>query len=150
MIRNILKYPDPLLRSLCKPLLGISRDVEINIRDLFETLYGARGRGLAGPQIGFPFRIFVMDITWKAGKSDAKIIINPEILYSSNETQVNTEGCLSIPNQPIEVIRPKIIELLWLDQEGTVNRDSFSGISAAVICHEVDHLNGKLIIDNKK
>ena len=150
MIRNILKYPDLLLRSRCKPLLGISRDVEVNIRDLFETLYDARGRGLAGPQIEFPFRIFVMDITWKDGKSDPKIIINPEILYSSNETQVNIESCLSIPNQPIEVIRPKIIELLWLDQEGTVNRDSFSRISAAVICHELDHLNGKLIIDNKK
>ena len=114
MIRNLVKYPDPILRSLCRPILEISKDVERNIRDLLDTLYNASGRGLAGPQIGFLFRIFVMDITWKVGKSDPKIIINPEILYSSKETQVNTENCLSIPNQPIEVIRPKIIELLWL------------------------------------
>ncbi|MGB0635172.1 MAG: peptide deformylase [Paracoccaceae bacterium] len=150
MIRNLIKYPDPLLRSLCRPILEISKDVERNIRDLLDTLYDASGRGLAGPQIGFLFRIFVMDITWKVGKSDPKIIINPEILYSSNETQNNLERCLSIPNQSIGVVRPKVIELLWMDENATINRDSFSGISAAIICHEVDHLDGKLIIDKKK
>ncbi len=150
MIRNILKYPDPLLRSLCKPLLEISNHMQNNIQDMFDTLYGASGRGLAAPQIGLLVRLFVMDVTWKEGVSEKKTMINPEILYRSDEKQVNEERCLSIPNQPMKIIRPKIIEVLWMDEKANLKRESFSGITAAIICHEVDHLDGKLIIDNQR
>tara|TARA_Y100001960_G_C14380427_1_gene683598 strand:- start:230 stop:682 length:453 start_codon:yes stop_codon:yes gene_type:complete len=150
MIRNILKYPDPLLRSVCKPLLEISYSTQSNIQDMLDTLYDASGRGLAGPQVGLLVRLFVMDITWKDGVSDPKIMINPEILYKSDEKQVNEERCLSIPNKPVEIVRPKVIEVLWMDEKENIKRENFSGITAAVICHEVDHLDGKLVIDNKR
>jgi peptide deformylase len=117
---------------------------------MLDTLYDASGRGLAGPQIGLLIRLFVIDITWKDGISDPKIMINPEVLFESDEQQINEERCLSIPNKPVEIIRPKFIEVLWMDEKENINRGSFSGITAAVISHEIDHLDGKLIIDNNR
>ena len=147
MIRKIIEHPDPLLKSICKPLLEITDHTQSNIQDMLDTLYDASGRGLAGPQIGLLIRFFVMDISWKDGVSNPKIMINPEILYESNEKQVNEERCLSIPNKPVKIIRPKFIEVLWMDEKENVKRESFSGVTAAVISHEIDHLDGKLIID---
>ena len=114
---------------------------------MFETMYAANGRGLAGPQIGFPYRVLVMDTAWKDGAPKPLEMINPEILDKSEETQFNEERCLSIAGEPIEVTRAKNIQVMWLDQNGEQFRRSFSDFSAACICHEVDHLDGKLILD---
>jgi peptide deformylase len=88
-----------------------------------------------------------MDINWKNGISEPVTMINPEILFKSNETQVNEERCLSIPETPVKVERPYTIDVMWMDEECKLNRKRFEGISAAIICHEIDHLDGKLIVD---
>jgi len=147
MILSIIQYPDPVLRSLCKPILEVSNEIKTIINDMYDTLYEASGRGLAGPQIGIANRLFVMDINWKNGLSEPVTMINPEILFKSNETQVNEERCLSIPETPVKVERPYTIDMMWMDEECKLNRKRFEGISAAIICHEIDHLDGKLIMD---
>jgi peptide deformylase len=147
MILSIIQYPDPVLRSLCKPILEVSNEIKTIINDMYDTLYEASGRGLAGPQIGIANRLFVMDINWKNGLSEPVTMINPEILFKSNETQVNEERCLSIPETPVKVERPYTIDMMWMDEECKLNRKRFEGISAAIICHEIDHLDGKLIVD---
>tara|TARA_B100000768_G_scaffold61569_1_gene59673 strand:- start:566 stop:1012 length:447 start_codon:yes stop_codon:yes gene_type:complete len=147
MILSIIQYPDPVLRSLCTPILEVSNEIKTIINDMYDTLYEAAGRGLAGPQIGIANRLFVMDINWKNGISEPVTMINPEILFKSNETQVNEERCLSIPETPVKVERPYTIDVMWMDEECKLNRKRFEGISAAIICHEIDHLDGKLIVD---
>ena len=148
MILGIIQYPDPVLRSLCTPVLEVSEETKTTINDMYDTLYEASGRGLAGPQIGITNRLFVMDINWKNGASEPVTMINPEILFKSNGTQVNEERCLSIPEIPVKVERPYTIEVMWMDEKSKLNRNQFEGIAAAVICHEIDHLDGKLIVDN--
>ena len=88
MILGIIQSPDPVLRSLCTPVLEVSEEIKTTINDMYDTLYEASGRGLAGPQIGITNRLFVMDINWKNGTSEPVTMINPEILFKSKETQV--------------------------------------------------------------
>jgi len=149
MIREILQYPDPVLRLLCSPLIEVSEDTKSIIGDMFETMYSANGRGLAGPQIGFFYRIFVMDTAWRDGAPKPLAMINPEILDKSEETQFNKERCLSIAGEPIGVTRVKNIQVMWMDQNGEQFRRGFNDFAAACICHEIDHLDGKLILDFK-
>lgn len=92
-------------------------------------------------------RAFVMDATWKSGEPTPMAFINPEILWSSPEMQVNEEGCLSIPDTPVQIARPERVEMMWLDERGEQRRGAFEGFEAACICHEIDHLDGKLILD---
>jgi len=119
------------------------------IADMFETMYDAPGRGLAAPQVGVLSRVFVMDATWKSGARTPLTFINPEILWASPETQVNEEGCLSIPDTPRRVARPARVEVMWLDADGAQKRGAFEGFEAACICHEMDHLDGVLILDHE-
>ena len=119
------------------------------IKDMFETVYDAGGRGLAAPQVGVLSRVFVMDATWKAGEATPMAFINPEILWASPEMQRNEEGCLSIPDQPVQVERPARVEVMWLNEAGEQQRGAFEGFEAACICHENDHLDGVLILDHE-
>ncbi len=141
--------PDPRLRQLCAPVLVVDAAMQDLIRDMFETMYDAPGRGLAAPQVGVLSRLFVMDATWKDAKPTPMAFVNPEILWRSDAMQVNEEGCLSIPNRPVEVTRPARIEVMWLDETGAQRRGAFDGFEAACICHETDHLNGVLILDHE-
>jgi len=138
--------PDPRLRVLCAPVLGV--DAEL-VADMFETMYAASGRGLAAPQVGVMSRVFVMDAGWKAGEASPMCFVNPEIMWRSDAEQVNEEGCLSIPERPVLVTRPARIEVMWLDADGAQRRGAFDGFEAACICHEVDHLDGVLILDHE-
>lgn len=144
MIRPILTHPDPVLRQVCAPILDIDQSL---IADMFETMYAARGRGLAAPQVGVLQRVFVIDTTWKDGDRTPMAFVNPEILSQAGE-QVNEEGCLSIPDTPRRVTRPQEIAVMWLDETGQQRRGSFEGFTAACICHEMDHLDGRLILDH--
>lgn len=149
MIRDIVMDPDPRLRAFCAPVLGVDDALHGLIADMFETMYAAPGRGLAAPQVGVLQRVFVMDATWKTRAATPLVFVNPEILSRSSETQVNEEGCLSIPGHPVQVTRPAEIEVMWLDADGTQRRGAFDGFEAACICHEMDHLDGVLILDHE-
>lgn len=147
MIRPILTHPDPLLSRLATPVLSVDDSLRLLIKDMFDTMYQARGRGLAAPQIGVLSRVFVMDASWKQADPAPQAFINPELLSTSDDVQINSEGCLSIPDHPRRIARPSSIEVMWLDDHGTQRRGEFCGFEAACICHEIDHLDGVLILD---
>ena len=147
MIRPIVTHPDPVLREVCAPVADpLLQDVPDLARDMLDTMYAATGRGLAAPQVGVPLRLFVMDCTWKEGLPDPRVFVNPRIRAAEGQ-QVNTEGCLSIPGTPRRVLRPNRVVLAFDGAEG--RREAvFEGFAAACICHEMDHLDGVLILDH--
>ncbi len=143
MIRPIVLHPDPVLRVACTPVAG---DATALARDMLDTMYAAPGRGLAAPQVGVTERLFVMDATWKEGVPDPRVFVNPQIVAREGE-QVNEEGCLSIPGVPWRVARPARVTLVF-DGSGGRRSESFEGFAAACVCHEMDHLDGVLIVDH--
>jgi len=146
MILQIVQHPDQRLRQLCDPVFDMAGLGGL-ITEMFETMYDASGRGLAAPQVGRLIRLFVMDCTWKEGKRTPVVMINPEILSRSSEMQRNEEGCLSIADHPVFVERPERIEAMWMDETGAQRRGAFDGVAAACVQHEIDHLDGILILD---
>ena len=114
---------------------------------MLETMYDASGRGLAAPQVGRLVRVFVMDCGWKEGPRTPVVMINPEFLSRSQDLQRNEEGCLSIEDHPVWVERPARIEVMWTDETGAQKRGAFEGVEAACVQHEMDHLDGVLILD---
>lgn len=152
-LRPILVIPDPRLRQVAEPVAEITEAVRTQVRDMFETMYDAPGVGLAAPQIGMMNRVITIDAAKGGGEEnetrdpDPFAMINPEILWVSEETQIIEEGCLSIPDYYEDVERPSRIAVKFLNPEGeTVEREA-QGYLATVIQHEIDHLNGKLFID---
>ena len=116
--------------------------------DMLETMYDAPGIGLAAPQIGVLDRIIVMDCVKDEDESPKPmVLINPEIMAASDETNVYEEGCLSIPDQFAEVTRPKQVQVRWMDLNGAEQVQEFDGLWSTCVQHEIDHLNGKLFID---
>lgn len=146
-IRNILIHPDPRLKKTCDPISSIDSDIRKLADDMFETMYDAPGIGLAGPQIGVMQRIFVIDCADKESTPDPLVMINPEITWTSEETNVYEEGCLSIPDIYEEVTRPKVIRMAYQDLDGKEQECEFDELYATAAQHELDHLNGKLFID---
>jgi len=115
------------------------------VRDMFETMYAAPGRGLAAPQVGVSTRVFVVDTAWKDADPDPMCFVNPRIVAQSDVRHAGTEACLSIPEKSFSVSRPAWVEMAWDDLDGTPQRGRFDGVQAVCICHELDHLDGLLI-----
>lgn len=154
-IRPILEAPDPRLRTISTPVDSIDDDLLTLIDDMFETMYDARGIGLAAIQVGVPKRVLVMDL--QEPESDAEdapavkkpmVFINPEILNGSDELSVYQEGCLSVPEQYAEVERPATVRASWMDREGRIHEEEIDGLLATCLQHEMDHLEGVLFIDH--
>ena len=146
-IRPILHIPDPRLRAVAEPVAKIDDELKATIKDMFSTMYDAPGIGLAGPQIGLMKRVIVIDVAEKDAEPEPLALINPEILWRSEETRVHEEGCLSIPEFYEEVERPDRIRIRYTTPEGeTVERET-DGVLSTCMQHEVDHLDGKLFID---
>ena len=155
-IRPILIHPDPRLKKKCEPVDAVDDAVRALVADMFETMYDAPGIGLAAPQIGVISRILVMDCAGRSEDENGDAIpeppdpiamINPEILWVSDEKRVYNEGCLSIPELYDDVERPDRVRVAWLDEGGERREREFDGIRATCVQHEIDHLNGKLFID---
>jgi len=146
-ILPIVLFPDPMLRRPCTPVTAIDATLRQLAADMLETMYAAPGRGLAGPQVAMPLRLFVMDVTWKEGTPSPRVCINPVILEASETLAENTEGCLSIPGIPAQVSRPDWIVLRYTDLEGQEQTERLTGFEAVAAQHELDHLNGRLCID---
>jgi len=143
----IRTVPDPALRQVCAPVTVFDADLMTLANDMLATMYAAPGRGLAAPQIGVLSRIFVMDATWKDGDPTPMVFVNPQVVSASDRLVTQLEGCLSIPDQLIDVARPDGVRLRWQDVSGVDHEADFSGFSAACTQHEIDHLDGVLITD---
>ncbi len=146
MIRPILIHPDPRLKKLCDPIDEITPEIRKLAEDMLETMYDAPGVGLAAPQVGVTKRILVMDCI-KDGPPEPMVLINPELVWASEEASTYEEGCLSIPDQYANVDRPASVTIRWTDLEGAPQERLFEGLWATCVQHEMDHLNGKLFID---
>jgi peptide deformylase len=148
MIRSIVMHPDPRLKKPCAPVVAVTDEVRALGRDMLETMYNAPGIGLAAPQVGVMQRVIVMDCV-KDPELIARpmVLLNPEVIWSSEEVNTYDEGCLSIPDQYADVTRPKIVTVRWMDLEGAQHEETFDGLWSTCVQHEIDHLNGKLFID---
>ena len=152
-IRPIIEAPDPLLREISKPVDTVDDDLRALIADMFDTMYDAPGIGLAAIQIGVPKRVLVIDLQEPEEEGgepvkDPRIFINPEILTHSDQDVPYTEGCLSVPDQYAEVLRPDRIRARWLDEQGKSHEEDIDGLLAVCLQHEMDHLEGVLFIDH--
>ncbi len=151
MILPILIHPDPRLKKTCDPVPDLSDELRTLAKDMLSTMYDAPGIGLAAPQVGITKRLIVLDCVKEEDEKPRPLIMfNPEILASSEETNVYEEGCLSIPDQYADVTRPKAVKVGWLDESGTPREEEFDGLWATCVQHEIDHLDGKLFIDYLK
>jgi peptide deformylase len=150
-LRNILIHPDPRLKKAATPVASVSDELRRLADDMLETMYDAPGIGLAAPQIAVMDRMIVMDCAKEDDASpEPMVLINPEVVWTSDTRSVYDEGCLSIPEQYAEVERPAEVEVSWLDLNGQVKREKFDGLWATCVQHEIDHLDGKLFIDYLK
>ena len=144
---KIIVAPDPRLLKISKPVNNIDKNINILLEDMLETMYKNNGIGLAAPQIGVLKRLIVMDCSDKNTKAKPIKFINPEILNFSSELNEFEEGCLSLPTQYAKVERPKSIDVQYKDENGRMVKKLFSGIEATCLQHEIDHLDGKLMVD---
>ena len=147
MIRSILIHPDPRLKKLCEPVNDITGDLRKLADDMLDTMYDAPGIGLAAPQVGVTKRLIVMDCMKAPDAPRPLILFNPEVTWTSDTLATYEEGCLSIPEIYYEVQRPDKATVCWMDEMGEAQEETFEGLWAICVQHEIDHLNGKLFID---
>jgi peptide deformylase len=147
-LRDILLIPDKRLRVASRPVEAVDAGIRALAEDMLETMYEAPGIGLAAIQIGEPLRLVTMDLAKKDEEKAPRVFINPQIVWSSDDTNVHEEGCLSIPEFYEDVERPAKVRFTYLDLDGKLQEVEADGIFATCIQHEIDHLNGVLFIDH--
>lgn len=167
-IREILEVPDPRLKTISAPVERFDAELKALVDDMFETMYAARGIGLAAIQVGVPQRVLVMDLqepdpdaepepchahggeahTHQPVRHDPRVFVNPEILDPAEELGTYQEGCLSVPEIYADVDRPTACRVRWQDLDGTRHEAVVEGLFATCLQHEMDHLNGILFIDH--
>ena len=146
-ILEIVKLPDPMLREQSAPVERVDDDLRRLVENMFETMYDAPGIGLAGIQVGVSRRLFTMDVAREGEDKNPICMINPEIIWQSDDLSTYEEGCLSIPEYYAEVDRPAEVKMKYMDQFGKEHEVALDGLSATCAQHEFDHLNGALFID---
>ena len=171
---DVVKVPDPVLKQKAQEVQTIDADIKTQVERMMASMYHDRGIGLAANQVGLLNRIFVMDLpkdSWRFGQeidgiltieagcrsgdrdeeedaSDPIVMINPEIVWESEQRSVYEEGCLSIPQQYADVVRPASVRVSYLDTDGEKQEGLFEGLDGHCVQHELDHLNGVLFIDH--
>ena len=149
----IIAYGDPVLRKKATAIEPAEYPhIKQLVADLFETMYGARGVGLAAPQVGLSMRLFVIDATpfdydEPELKDFKKVFINATILEETGEEWAFNEGCLSIPDVREDVTRKSTVKLSYYDEDWKHYEETFTGMAARIIQHEYDHIEGKLFTD---
>lgn len=142
---QILRYPDPRLKIVAKPVTRFDDALARLAADMAETMYDAPGVGLAATQVDHHIRLLVADVS--EAHNELKILVNPEIVDSSVETAPYEEGCLSVPGVYDEVVRPATIRVRAQNLKGDVFELTADGLLAVCIQHEIDHLNGKVFVE---
>jgi peptide deformylase len=144
---DIITLPDPLLRKASAPVERVDAELLRLADDMLETMYAAPGVGLAAVQVGVPRRLIVLDTSKDEDARQPLVLVNPEIVSLGSEMRLHEEGCLSIPDVRVEIERPSVVTVRYLDRAGKRQEMAADGLLATAIQHEVDHLNGRLIID---
>jgi peptide deformylase len=147
-IRPILTAPDPRLKEVSRDVARVDAEIRMLVDDMFDSMYEAKGIGLAAIQIGVPKRVIVMDLAQKDGDTEPRVFINPKILWTSDELATFEEGCLSVPDIWDDVERPAQIKAEHLDRDGKLITLEAEGILATCLQHEIDHLEGVLFLDH--
>ena len=146
-VKKIITVPDKILRKISTPIDNVGNHEKKLIDDLFESMYDSNGIGLAAIQIGVPKRIIVLDVSNKDKEKNPMCFINPVIKKKSESLSIYEEGCLSIPDTFIEIERPSICEVEYLDYNGNKKNIKCQGLLSTCIQHEIAHCDGELIID---
>lgn len=140
--------PDPVLKRRAEEVDTVDDALRTLIDDMLETMYAERGIGLAAPQVGVGRRVLVLDVADDGAEARPMAFINPEIVWQSAEEVAAEEGCLSVPGQYSEVIRPERIRVRYLDRDGRESEIEADGLLARCLQHEMDHLDGTLFVDH--
>jgi peptide deformylase len=146
-IKPLVILPDSKLRVISEPVKEITDEVRRLADDMLETMYDAPGVGLAAIQIGVPVRMVTMDVSKSEEERHPMVLINPEIVWASEEKRAYEEGCLSIPEYYEEVERPDRVRFRYMNLQGETIEQDADGLMATCVQHEIDHLNGVLFID---
>ena len=146
-IRPLVILPDSKLRLTSEPIKEVTGEIRRLADDMLETMYDAPGVGLAAIQIGMPLRMVTMDVSKSEDERQPLVLINPEIVWASEEKRTYEEGCLSIPEYYEEVERPDRVRFRYMNLQGETVEQDADGLLATCVQHEIDHLNGVLFID---
>lgn len=146
-VLDIVLAPDPRLKHKCAPVGEVTDAVRTLLDDMLETMYAANGIGLAAPQIAGTQRVIVMDVSKNEDEKKPLKLINPEVIWASDDTNTYEEGCLSIPDHYGDVTRPERVKIRYLDTHGDTQEMDADGLLATCVQHEIDHLDGVLFVD---
>jgi peptide deformylase len=147
-ILPIITAPDPRLKVKAARVTKVDDGVRRLIQDMLDTMYAAPGIGLAAPQVGVARRILVVDCARDGAARQPHKLINPELIWQSDDSVTVSEGCLSLPEHYADVARPNAIKLRYQDEQGEMRVLEASGLLATCIQHEMDHLEGVLFVDH--
>ncbi len=147
MIYPIVKYGNPVLEKPAAPVTEFDDELKILVADMFESMYEAKGVGLAAPQIGISKRLAVIDVSFKENPREKLVLANPEIIHTEGK-QNQSEGCLSIPDFRENVTRANKVTVRAQDINGKWYEKTGEELLARAFLHETDHLNGKLYISH--
>jgi peptide deformylase len=142
---DILRYPDPRLHTVAKPVARVDDRIRRLVEDMLETMYEAEGIGLAATQVDVHERVIVIDTS--EGRDDALVLINPELVEASEERVVTDEGCLSVPEIYDKVSRHARVRVRALDRSGQAQEFEADGLLSVCVQHEMDHLLGKVFVE---
>ncbi|HYD74540.1 peptide deformylase [Ramlibacter sp.] len=142
---SILRYPDPRLHTVARPVQAVDARIRQLVADMLETMYDAHGIGLAATQVDVHERVIVIDVSEE--RDQPLVLINPEIVWASEERQINEEGCLSVPGIYDGVERSTAVRVSALDEQGASHTIEAEGLLAVCIQHEMDHLLGKVFVE---
>ncbi len=148
---KIITLPDPVLKEVAKEVSTVDDALRTQMDRMLKTMYEAPGIGLAANQVGMLNRVVVMDIAQREENKDSRkpiFMVNPQIIWASEEPSVWEEGCLSIPGQYADVERPLRVRVKFLGYDGKMQEQEFEGLGSHCVQHEIDHLNGTLFIDH--
>ena len=146
-ILPILVAPDPRLKTKAQAVDKVDGKIRQLMNDMLETMYKARGIGLAAPQVGVSKRVIVIDVAKDDEEPNPIRMANPEIVWASDEKELREEGCLSLPEQFAEVMRPTVVKVRYLDQDNEIRELDADELLGICVQHEMDHLEGTLFVD---